>query len=230
MSEPEFIITGDGSHSLMNTALNETYHSRHGAVQESNHVFIHHGLDDFLAQRQTDTLSILEIGFGTGLNAFLTLKKVFIANEGRALPSVHYTAIEGFPLPESIWRALNYIEKEAPPLPSLFYKLHEAAWNEPVEISPDFILRKEHIMLETVELPSDQYDLVYFDAFAPSRQPELWTFSVLQRVVASTKTGGMFVTYCARGQLKRDLRALNMEVETLPGPPGKKEMTRAIKR
>lgn len=216
----EIILTEDGSHSLLNTTLNETYHSIHGAVQESKHVFVKHGLD-FAGQTRKDSLSILEVGFGTGLNALLTLQH---AQQRSA--RIQYTSLEAFPLPEAIWSKLNYTESLG--LTEYFSQLHQAPWNVQSFILPNFQLLKIDKTLQDVNLDRT-FDLIYFDAFAPSKQPEMWTFDMLQKVVNSMSPGGVFVTYCAKGQLKRDLKSLGLEVETLPGPPGKKEMVRAVK-
>ncbi len=218
----EIITTSDGSHSLLNTALNETYHSKHGALQESVHVFIKEGLDYFLQGKSQKNISILEIGFGTGLNALLTLQRAL------ELPNnIYYTSLETFPVPEEIWSRLNYIDSVG--LKEKFNQLHEAAWNEEVSITSNFNLRKLKTSLQQINFFSE-FDLIYFDAFAPNKQPEMWEIEVLQKVVDAMRTNGVFVTYCAKGQLKRDLKSLGLEVETLPGPPGKKEMVRAVKK
>lgn len=218
----EFIITNDGSHSLLNTALNETYHSVHGALQESIHVFIKMGLTPMM-ESGIKNISILEIGFGTGLNALLTIKEV-LAHPNLA---INYTSLEAYPLPEEIWMKLNYTDTIG--LKEYFQKVHQAAWNQPEIILPGFQLHKLHQTLQQVVFEPNTVDLIYYDAFAPSKQPELWTLDVLDKVVATLKPNGVFVTYCAKGQLKRDLKTLGLTVETLPGPPGKKEMVRAAK-
>lgn len=206
----KLIVTSDGSHTLLNTSLDETYHSRHGAVQESLHVFIRNGLEKI----SRDVVNVFEVGFGTGLNALLT------ATTGSR---VNYTSIEAFPLEASVYNSLNYPPKD------LLLRLHDAPWNEPVQIVPTFILRKLHATLELISL-ADKYDIVYFDAFAPSKQPAMWELPILKKVCDALSPGGLFVTYCAKGQLKRDLRSLGLEVETLEGPPGKKEMVRGTKK
>jgi tRNA U34 5-methylaminomethyl-2-thiouridine-forming methyltransferase MnmC len=218
----EIITTGDGSHSLRNHQLNETYHSVHGALRESVHVFIQHGLEFVLEHRPTEDVRILEIGFGTGLNALLTWQKARHLNN-----KIKYTTLEAYPVADSIWPQLNYAETDADR--AGFQKLHAAKWNEAVLIEPNFELIKRHQTLEQSDLPPDTYDLIYYDAFAPSKQPELWTKEILEQVVMAMSRPSVFVTYCAKGQLKRDLRALGLEVETLNGPPGKKEMVRAKK-
>lgn len=224
MQHVEVIVTADGSNSILNTELDETYHSRHGALQESVHVFISNGLKYFLENNRVEEIKILEVGFGTGLNALLTLEQAL-----NLKLKFHYTSLEGFPLTENIWKQLNY-SKNSSPLAAFFNKLHEIRWNADEFILSNFILHKKQSLIQEVCLPQNHFDLVYFDAFAPSKQPEMWTSEVLKKVYDAMAPGALFVTYCAKGQLKRDLRSLNLTVETIPGPPGKKEMVRALKQ
>lgn len=223
MSFLEILVTADGSHTLRNTDLKETYHSVHGAVQESMHVFVGNGLDYFVQKNQQKNISILEVGFGTGLNALLTWEH---AVQNRL--HIGYCALEPFPLADNIWPQLNYgqLLKDA----GRFVALHEAGWGTKKMLSPEFTLLKMQTTLQKANLGHEEYDIVFFDAFAPSVQPELWMMESLKKVVDSLKAGGVFVTYSAKGQLKRDLGALGMALQTLPGPPGKNEMTRALKR
>lgn len=218
MDDLEINTTGDGSHTLRNKSLNETYHSIHGAVQESLHVFIKHGLQYFFEQHHPKEISILEVGFGTGLNALLTLQ---YANQNQI--AIRYTTLEPFPLPEEVWSKLNYGNPDKDK--SHFKALHRADWNREVSVDPGFSIFKIRTTLQDAEF-NDVYDVIYFDAFAPSVQPELWTYTSLEKVVGFLKEGGVFVTYSAKGQLKRDLKTLGLKVETLAGPPGKKEMVR----
>jgi len=218
LSPLKIITTQDGSHSLLNEALNETYHSRHGAIQESEYVFIEKGLKFFLRDKK-ELVSVLEIGLGTGLNALLT------ANLSQTDEiNIVYTALETHPIPEEIWRTLNYSTEKL-----LFEKLHATAWNEWVTITPQFNLFKREESLQAANLGVQQFDLIYFDAFAPNKQPEMWEHTMLQKISLAMKSGAVFVTYCAKGQLKRDLKSLGLVVESLSGPPGKREMVRAIK-
>jgi tRNA U34 5-methylaminomethyl-2-thiouridine-forming methyltransferase MnmC len=217
--DPEIITTGDGSHSLYHAAINETYHSRHGALAESRHVFIQNGLAQI--SPSDHPLRVLEVGFGTGLNALLTWLH---ARERQHL--IHYTGIERFPLSQEIWRHLNYgaslnAERE-------FVTLHEVSWNEPHDLDDCFHFLKLNVGVEDFEA-SDTFDVVYYDAFAPEKQPDMWTRETLNVVVKAMRKDGILVTYCAKGQFRRTLRALGLEVESLPGPPGKREMTRARK-
>lgn len=223
MSMIELITTGDGSHSLLNTALDETYHSRHGALQESDYVFIKQGLDFFVTKTGTKQLSILEVGFGTGLNAWLTLQ---YAQQHKV--NIGYTSLETYPLAESVWPLLNYAKGSE--FENYFSELHKAAWNEEVVITPAFRLKKVEQSLQNFRHDGPPFDLVYFDAFAPNKQPELWEAALIRKVAEALNTNGVFVTYCAKGQLKRDLKSFDMIVESLSGPPGKREMVRALKK
>ena len=225
MSELKIITTSDGSHSLLNTDINETYHSTHGAVQESIHVFIKNGLDFLLKQKQLSEINILEIGFGTGLNVLLSMQHAPLAGK-----RINYTSLEGFPIDIELAQQLNYpTVLTTPGAVAKFEGLHKMPWNKEVEVQPDFYLTKLKSKLEEAELGSKKFDLVYYDAFAPSKQPEMCTMPILGNVAEAMKHKGVFVTYCAKGQLKRDLKSLGLAVETLEGPPGKKEMVRAVK-
>jgi len=218
----QIITTQDGSHSLFNPALNETYHSVHGAIQESIHVFIKNGLSFLVGRSNPDQINILEMGFGTGLNALLTLQES-LKKKNR----IYYTTVEAFPLEREIWSSLNYTNSLGQK--TNFESLHTSAWGEWTSVSENFNLLKLAATLEEITVQKKYYDLIYYDAFAPNKQPELWTLDVLRKVTDSLKSDGVFVTYCAKGQLKRDLKDLGLVVETLPGPPGKKEMVRAIR-
>jgi tRNA U34 5-methylaminomethyl-2-thiouridine-forming methyltransferase MnmC len=218
----QIITTKDGSQSLLNPELNETYHSIHGARQESLHVFIKNGLD-FVVQHHTKrSIKILEIGFGTGLNALLTAQ--YARENGVA---IEYTTLEAFPVNESIWQQLTYAQSETER--KIFYKLHHEPWDQWTEVSPGFMLKKLNTTLQLVSFDHNYFDLVYFDAFAPNKQPEMWELPMLQKTVNALTPGGVFVTYCAKGQLKRDLASVGTKVEALQGPPGKREMIRATK-
>lgn len=222
MNAIEIISTADGSHSLLNTALQETYHSVHGAMQESVHVFIRNGLDYFLERKPTRPIDLLEVGFGTGLNALLTLQR--IKDSGF---EIRYTTLETYPLEEEVWSALNYSTPLGMELQ--FGQLHRASWDQAQAIDAGFVLTKMKRSLQEVELPPAGFDIIYFDAFAPNKQPEMWELVNLEKIAAAMRADGVFVTYCAKGQVKRDLKTAGLRVETLAGPPGKKEMVRAIK-
>lgn len=220
--EIQIITTGDGSHSLLNTALNETYHSVHGARRESLHVFIKNGLEYFIEKNSHETIQIFEVGFGTGLNALLAAS--FAESEKQ---KISYTSIEAFPLTNGIVDQLNYAESDREK--EVFQKLHSALWEQDVSVNDFFTLKKTKTTLQQIQLREKIFDVIFFDAFAPSKQPELWEIPMLEKVCRALRPDGIFTTYCAKGQLKRDLRSLGLLVETLAGPPGKKEMVRALK-
>jgi tRNA U34 5-methylaminomethyl-2-thiouridine-forming methyltransferase MnmC len=219
-SDIKLITTGDGSHSILNTALDETYHSRHGAKQESEYVFIEQGLRFWLTRNHNLQLNILEVGLGTALNAWLTFRLPEV--EARL---IRYFAIEQFPLPQHVWQQLNYANAEQ----ELFEKIHTLPWNSWQTVTDETSLYKNEDSLQEITMPNLKFDLIYYDAFAPNKQPEMWTIAMLEKTVQNLQQGGVFVTYCAKGQLKRDLKALGLHVQSLPGPPGKREMVRAIK-
>lgn len=215
--------TKDGSNTLYVPDLNEHYHSVHGALQESQHVFIKHGLEYALEQKRD--VKILEIGFGTGLNAILTLP---FALAQQAF--IQYDTLEKYPLTQDVVEQLHFEQFILnPELLDNFKKMHAAPWNEPIDLSPYFTLQKIHETLEEFCPPEAYYDVVYFDAFAPEKQPELWTEEVFTKLHNATRPGGILVTYCAKGAFKRNLKAAGFIVEALPGPPGKREMTRGIR-
>ena len=221
-----FLETEDGSHTLRNEELDETYHSIHGAIQESNHVFISNGFHYRQEVNPRDSISVLEVGFGTGLNAFLTS----LASQSLRC-SVEYWGIETFPLQKEITEAMNYPTRiEGEGNSELFSRIHSSPWEALSEICATFSLLKVRDSIQNVLLPKGKFDLVYFDAFAPGKQPEMWRLGLLSKVRDAMNVNGVFVTYCAKGQLKRDLKELGLQVQTLDGPPGKMQMVRAIKR
>lgn len=214
--------TADGSHTLFVSELNETYHSIHGAIQESQHVFIKNGLHYF---SNKTFVRILEIGFGTGLNALLTLLDSKNKNQ-----QVNYVSLEKFPLVNELILQLNYPSqlKLNTTQTALFNQLHTCKWNTTVPISTNFNLLKikeDLIFFQTTAT----FDIVYFDAFAPEKQAELWTTEIFATIYKLLKSGGILVTYCAKGVVKRTIKSVGFQLETLPGPPGKREMIRAIK-
>ena len=224
MNKRQFLITEDGSHTIYIPELDETYHSTHGAIRESTYVFIEQGLKYVAGRGSVEKIRIFEVGFGTGLNALLS---ALYTKKKRI--SMEYESIEAFPLNRSEVQKLNYAglikqfrSKE------IFQKIHESPWGKWIDISSGFQLRKINLKLQDYKV-KEQFDLCFFDAFAPSKQPEMWTKEILEKMYALLTTNGVLVTYCAKGQLKRDLKSMGFEVETLPGPPGKFEMVRAIK-
>lgn len=219
----QLVITEDGSSSIFIAELDEHYHSIHGAIQESNHVFIQAGL--FHKLNKQNEISILEIGFGTGLNALLTC----IESE-KYQQRINYTAIEKFPLQENIYQQLNYCSLlEDVNCSSVFNKIQSCDWEIENQISTTFNLIKLQQNIEDIKF-ENQFDIIYFDAFAPSAQPELWTNQVFNSMFQSLKNNGILVTYCAKGIVKRTLKSVGFKIESLPGPIGKREMTRAIKQ
>ena len=221
----EIIKTADGSSTIYLPEWNEHYHSKHGAIQEALHVFISSGLIPFVKEHAPKKISILEIGFGTGLNAlvtFLEARKMGI--------SVHYTGVEAFPVSSEEWKALDYASFfTATDASEVYEKLHDVEWEKFDSISPSFELKKEEKRFSEIQ-DEDKYDLVFFDAFGPRVQPELWTEEIFLKMYRSLHKGGVLVTYSAKGSVRRALQTTGFKVERLPGPPGKREMIRATKR
>lgn len=218
------ILSHDGSHTIESTQYGVTYHSAFGALEESLTVFLSAGYHYSRLRHKPDQLDVLEIGFGTGLNAWLTIQEA-----DRYSQLTTYTGIEAYPISVDLAGLLNYPsatgstdKKEA------FLTLHKAASSEPHRMTDYSIFKKEIVRVE--DWTAGQcYDVIYFDAFAPTAQPELWSLDILQKMYDHTKPGGVLVTYCAKGQFKRDLKSVGYKVEALPGPGRKREMTRAIK-
>lgn len=213
----ELKITDDGSHTLFVPELNEHYHSTHGAIQEALHIYLNAGF--YFVEK--DPVHILEIGFGTGLNCFLTFLEAQKQNR-----SVVYHSIELYPIDQEQIESLNYATQIESTQSNIFEQLHRAEWNQAVQISQNFSLHKLKGDLLNYPLPG-KYDLVYFDAFAPEVQPELWTQEVFEKIYQHTNPEGILTTYSTKGIVKRALRASGFEVKRLPGPPGKREMLRA---
>lgn len=215
----ELQLTADGSHTLFLPGMDEHYHSVNGAVQESRHIFIDAGMKEAVK----DELQVLEIGFGTGLNAFLTLLEAETSGK-----RVIYHTVELYPLQPELVRALNYPAVICPEKESLFYALHESPWDQPVEIIPYFTLYKIEGDSNTCRLP-EAADLIYFDAFAPDKQPGMWHQEIFNKLYSHTAENGILTTYCAKGVVRRMMQEAGYTVERIPGPPGKREMLRARK-
>lgn len=214
----EILKSNDGSHTLYLPEMDETYHSRHGAVQEALHVFIRNGL--LCKAEEQSELKVLEIGWGTGLNSLLTYK---VAKEHGL--KVHYVGIEKFPVPIKVLEQLNYKEWDQDDYLSNAYA---ANWEEPARISEDFVLEK--LAKDVLDLDfMEEFDVIYFDAFGPRAQGEMWQKNIFEIIFNATKPGGVFVTYCAKGQVRRDLQEVGYSMKRLPGPPGKREMLRGVK-
>jgi len=223
MSVPKLIETGDGTHSLYLRDMNETYHSTHGALSESKYVFLEKGVQEFIRNNQPKRIDILEVGFGTGLNVLMMLD---FARNNRSL-DIHLTTLEPFPLAKEIYDKLNFANH----LEHIDHKdliaLHEVVDQE-VWKDENFTFQKYINHVQEEEL-NQIFDIIFFDAFAPSKQAEMWELSVFQKLYGCLSNKGILATYCAQGQFKRNLKEAGFEVETLEGPPGKKEMVRGRK-
>ncbi|GAA4344723.1 tRNA (5-methylaminomethyl-2-thiouridine)(34)-methyltransferase MnmD [Flaviaesturariibacter amylovorans] len=213
------IATKDGSHTLELPGSSTTYHSRHGAMEESRHVFVHTGLGFAAARFQQTPLRIFEMGFGTGLNALLTA----IEAERRKLP-VRYTTIEAHPVPAGLATQLNF--GEAAGAPELFAALHGTHWGGDVALSPFFTIRKEQAVLEEFR-STQRFHVIYYDAFAPSAQPELWTTERFRQLHDLLLPGGVLTTYCSKSVVRKAMEDAGLLVTKPPGPWGKREMVRA---
>ncbi|RPD99655.1 SAM-dependent methyltransferase [Aureibaculum marinum] len=219
--EREIIITSDGSTTIHLPELNEQYHSKHGAIQEAYHVFIERGLKQF---HSGQNISILEIGFGTGLNAFITYLETKKNNY-----KIDYVGIEAYPVIQEEISKLNYIsELNAETDKTIFNKLHELSWEKKHYISDCFTLYKKQQFFSDIE-DLTTYNLIYFDAFGARVQPELWTVKIFRKMYNALKQNGILVTYSAKGSVRRAMQEVGFKVERLSGPPGKREMLRAIK-
>ncbi|MGC4129905.1 MAG: tRNA (5-methylaminomethyl-2-thiouridine)(34)-methyltransferase MnmD [Bergeyella sp.] len=221
----EIKTTSDGSKTLYINELNESYHSQHGALNEANHVFIKNGMNlinDY-------EINILELGFGTGLNVLVTINE-FLKNKKNHI--IHYFGLEKYPVNESEIEELAYFELfENEKIKEIYQKIHQAEWEKPSEIVPDFFLTKiqcDFFDLEKISLP--KINLVYFDCFGARVQPDLWEKPLFEMVAEKMKTGGLLTTYSSKGSVRRILKELGFEVEKKQGPPGKREMMIAFYR
>lgn len=222
--EKKILLTKDGSHTISIPELNVTYHSIHGAIRESMHVFIEAGLRYYINLSSKKSISILEMGFGTGLNTLLT--QIEAAKEQL---SIHYTSLELYPISETEAGLLNYAEQlHQPGLQPVFDQLHSCPWNEEVVMNPSFTLQKRNSSPTELAVTTT-FDIIFYDAFAPQAQPELWTQEVFERLHQSLLPGGILVTYCSKGDVRRAMMAAGFTIEKIPGPPGKREMVRGTK-
>jgi len=220
--EKEIIETGDGSMSLYLPEWDENYHSKHGAIQEAYHVFIKSGLDLFA---DGENISILEMGFGTGLNCMIS----FLETQRRGL-KVEYVGLEAYPLPCETILKLNHLRQlEAEKFITYYHRILEAEWDCKVEIQNNFSLHKRVLKFENFD-QSQNFDLIYFDAFGARVQPELWTETIFAKMFEALRNNGILVTYSAKGSVRRAMQAVGFQVERLPGPPGKREMLRGRKK
>jgi tRNA U34 5-methylaminomethyl-2-thiouridine-forming methyltransferase MnmC len=213
------IVTSDGTHTIHVPEMNENYHSVHGAMQESEHIFINAGLRSL----NSGNISVFEAGFGTGLNALLSA--IYAEKQG---VEIHYVTIEKFPLPDDITKSLNYGSILGERAIELFSLIHSSPWETPSEISRSFTLTKIRADLVTFDL-AGSFDIIFFDAFGPDKQPEMWSGEIFRKIAEVTRPEGVFVTYSSKGEVKRNLRASGFSVKLLTGPPGKRHIIRAIK-
>lgn len=219
------IVTKDGSHSVAIPELKVSYHSVYGAIRESLHVFIESGLKYWFEQHKAASRCVIfEMGFGTGLNALLS-----ILETNRLQRKVMYETVEAFPLEDSITQHLNYCEAlgEGSWQP-VFESLHSGEWNKVLQITDLFSFKKVKTVLANYT-PGEPINIIYYDAFAPAAQPELWTKEVFEQLLPMLAPDGILVTYCSKGDVRRALLAAGFSVEKIPGPPGKREMIRASK-
>jgi tRNA U34 5-methylaminomethyl-2-thiouridine-forming methyltransferase MnmC len=214
-------LTADGSHTLISERFEVTYHSKHGAIQEAQTVFIDAAFAKIVEQQTT--VRILEIGFGTGLNALMTFGESLKNNI-----TLHYTGIEAYPISDKIAAELNYGNllnfAESIDFQNI---IHENKWNVINQIHEKISFEKRLMRFEDIAF-ENEFDAIYFDAFAPNSQPELWTIAIFEKMHRALKPNGLLTTYCAKGEVKRNLKAAGFVIESLPGPIGKREMTRAI--
>lgn len=222
----KIITTSDGSKTIHIVDWNEQYHSIHGAIQEAKHVFLKHGLLFFLNcyKPNDQSIEILEIGFGTGLNAFLTLIDAKTLNI-----DINYTGVEAYPVKAEEIQQLNYSDLISKTHHNKFTAIHTISWNTFHKITPNFNLKKENILFQNIEY-QNLFNIIYFDAFGARVQPELWTEPIFKLMYKALKINGILVTYAAKGSVRRAMQAVGFTVEKLPGPPGKREMLRALKQ
>ncbi len=221
----EIIITGDGSSTIHIPEWNEQYHSKHGALQEAIHVFVNMGLIPISEREDLAEISILEIGFGTGLNALVTYEES--RNRSR---TINYTGVEAYPVAREEVDKLNFSEIIKDPLAVDFFdKIHKCEWGNEIEITKSFKLTKQQKFFQDIE-DVELYDLIYFDAFGARVQPELWSVDIFKKMFTALKSNGVLVTYAAKGSVRRAMLEVGFFVERLPGPPGKREMLRATKK
>ncbi|GAB5565900.1 MAG: tRNA (5-methylaminomethyl-2-thiouridine)(34)-methyltransferase MnmD [Winogradskyella sp.] len=220
----KIITTADGSKTIQIEDWNEQYHSIHGAINEANHVFIKHGLLYFFENvSKPKSMNILEIGFGTGLNVFLTFLKAEELHQ-----TIDYVGVEAYPVSIDEISQLNYIDLISKEHQLEFEKLHKVSWENQHEITTHFKLEKQKKFFKKIDV-ENTFDIIYFDAFGPRVQPELWTEDIFAIMFKAIREKGVLVTYSAKGSVRRAMQAVGFKVERLPGPPGKREMLRAHK-
>jgi len=216
----ELILTEDGSNSLYVPEIDECYHSSHGAIHESRHIFIEAGLK----QCRKSEINVLEVGFGTGLNAFLTMIEA-----ERSGKQIQYVSLEKYPVETEKALRLNYPEELSPEKRSFFELMHISAWNEKIQITPFFSLEKIKTDF-TQYTPEHKFDVIFFDAFSPEKQPEMWTQERFELIYKHCNHGAILTTYCAKGVVRRSMQVAGFIVERLAGPPGKREILRGVRQ
>lgn len=214
----EIIITSDGSTTIHIPEMEEHYHSTKGAIQEAYHVYIKHGLKEIIKEE----IAVLEIGFGTGLNCFIT----FLETDKK----INYVGVEAYPVTKEEVASMNYVsELKATEHKAIFNKIHAVSWDEKHEIKEGFDLTKRRQFFKDIT-DENKFDVIYFDAFGPEKQPDLWTDIIFKKMLKALKKEGVLVTYSAKGDVRRTMMAVGFEVEKLQGPPGKRHMLRGIKK
>lgn len=222
-SKVQIIITEDGSHTLIHPDLNESYHSVHGAIQESEYVFIETGFRK--VARNNKHISLLEVGLGTGLNALLTFNEATSSNI-----VVQYTALEPYPISEKLAADLNYPQIIGNATSEVEFSLmHHVKTGVRLQLNPWFLFEKHIMRLQDFNDGVNFFNLIYFDAFSPEKAPEMWAATIFNKLYQLLQPGGILVTYCAKGAVRRTMQQIGFEVERLPGPPGKREILRAVK-
>ncbi len=217
----ELIISSDGSHTIYLPEIDETYHSKRGALTESRYVYIKEGLNQIINK---NSIRVFELGLGTGLNALLAFE---FALENQI--KIEYFSIEKFPLKKEIWEQLNYKNFFKSPVSEFYSIIHESEWNKEIEVNTHFKFHKSNQSLENIELPDNSFDIIFYDAFAPKKQGDIWEIQKLEKVWKLLDQDAFLVTYCANGEFKRTLKKLNFRLENPKGALGKQEMTRAYK-
>ena len=215
----ELLVTRDGSHTVVIPSLDISYRSRHGAVQESTHVFINAGLHYQWAQQPHTDLTIFEVGFGTGLNALLTCNEA-----AKAKRKVYYTTIEPDPLDSSMTSSLNFSDEQ-----SYLSQMHNVPWGKQIAIHPYFVFTKYMSTLDQYHTTDASYDVVFYDAFSPLMQPGLWTSSSFEKILLMMNKAAVLTTYCSKSEVRRTMMKVGLQVHKIPGPYGKREMVRAVK-
>jgi len=218
--QTELTKTLDGSYTLYVPEIDEHYHSINGAIQESNHVFINAGLKECAK----DTIHVLEVGFGTGLNTFLTMLEA-----EKSAKNIFFTTIELYPIDENKVKSLQYAKQISTENSFDFERLHTANWNETTQLTTHFTLKKNLADFTKIDFDEENFDVIFFDAFSPEKQPEMWTENIFTKLYNASSKNAILTTYCAKGMVRRAMQKAGYLVERISGPPGKREMIRCRK-